>query len=255
VKRLARTLVAFVLLVSFSSARAAESPPDAGTGNSCVAFVLRSVRASNPEDVCRLLIGNRDPHGGSNVDRLFEFRTQDLGDGTPAYVFAHRPGKDAYAYVPSFHFVRDGEKLVLVFDGGGLPTSYLTDHPKVNGRYQIERASRADIANLYRKREDERWFWTGREYSKAFSRVTIEQAKDPKLNGVTVTWNPAAEEIYRKAGRSWTHVVRPGDTLGGIAKRYGVTVDELARQNGIASATGLQVGRELRFDSWKTYSR
>jgi hypothetical protein len=243
-----------IFLASAGAGRPGESSPASGS-SSCVDFVVGNVQCANPEEACRLLLGDRDPHAGSNVDRIFDFRTQDLGDGTKAYVFAHRPGRDAYAFVPSFHFVRDGEKLALVFDGRGLPTTYLTDHPKVNGRYQIERTSRADIAGLYRKREEERWFWTGHEYAKAFSRVTIEQAKDPKLNGVTTSWNPETEELYRKAGRSWTHVVGSGDTLGAIAKRFGVPVEEIERQNDIRNAASLRIGQQLRFESWKTYAR
>jgi hypothetical protein len=252
-----RSLGIFIVTILLGSARAGrsgESSPASGTG-SCVDFVTANVQCANPEEACRLLLGDRDPHAGSNVDRIFDFRAQDLGDGTKAYVFAHRPGKDQYSFVPSYHFVRDGEKLVLVFDGRGLPTAYLTDHPKVNGRYQIERTSRADIAGLYRKREEERWFWTGREYAKAFSRMTVEQAKDPKLNGVTMTWNREVEELYRNAGRSWTHVVSRGDTLGGIAKRFGVTVEEIERQNDVRNAGSLRVGQQLRYESWKTYAR
>jgi LysM repeat protein len=39
--------------------------------------------------------------------------------------------------------------------------------------------------------------------------------------------------------------VRPGDTLGGIAARHGVTTTSLARFNGISSADVLSIGRSL----------
>lgn len=42
------------------------------------------------------------------------------------------------------------------------------------------------------------------------------------------------------------HVVRPGETLAGIAWRYGVTVDRLAQANGLRSANLIYVGQQLR---------
>lgn len=49
------------------------------------------------------------------------------------------------------------------------------------------------------------------------------------------------------AGRRTSyHTVRSGDTLSEISKRYGVSVSQLARLNGISSRTTLRVGRKLR---------
>ncbi|GHA58061.1 peptidase [Pontibacter akesuensis] len=46
--------------------------------------------------------------------------------------------------------------------------------------------------------------------------------------------------------RAAYHKVRSGDTLSGIAKKYGVTVSQLTRLNGISSRTTLRVGKSLR---------
>ncbi|WP_175490945.1 M23 family metallopeptidase [Pontibacter chinhatensis] len=46
--------------------------------------------------------------------------------------------------------------------------------------------------------------------------------------------------------RAVYHKVRGGDTLSGIAKRYGVSVSQLTRLNGISTRTTLRVGRSLR---------
>jgi LysM repeat protein len=43
-----------------------------------------------------------------------------------------------------------------------------------------------------------------------------------------------------------THVVQPGETLSSIARRYGVSVDTLARQNGIVNLNLVRVGQVLR---------
>lgn len=42
------------------------------------------------------------------------------------------------------------------------------------------------------------------------------------------------------------HRVRRGDTLGGIARRYGVSVAQLTRLNGISTRTILRIGQNLR---------
>jgi membrane-bound lytic murein transglycosylase D len=41
------------------------------------------------------------------------------------------------------------------------------------------------------------------------------------------------------------HVVKPGDTLWGVARRYGVTVPALASENGLSSQAGLVAGAKL----------
>ena len=51
----------------------------------------------------------------------------------------------------------------------------------------------------------------------------------------------AAEAAARKY-----HTIRSGDTLSGIAKRYGTTVNNLCRLNGIKATTTLQIGKRLR---------
>ncbi len=239
--------------MAFAYARSASAAPA-----TCAEAVVAKVPCSNAEEVCRQLVGDRDPNEGVDLDGMFEFRVQDLGDGTKGYVFMQRAGRDAYSVVPNFHFAKSGERLELYFDGHGVPASYLTDRPKVNGRFQIERLSRADIPGIYKKRDAERWFWNGSEYAKAFTRRTVEQAKDPKLNGTTTSWEPGAEAEYRNAkgsGGSWTHTVAAGDTLGAIASKHGVSIDEIMRQNDVKSAGSLRLGQQIRYEGWKLNAR
>jgi LysM repeat protein len=49
-----------------------------------------------------------------------------------------------------------------------------------------------------------------------------------------------------KASSSRTHVVRWGDTLSSLAKRYGVTVADLRRANGLSAETTLRAGESLK---------
>ncbi len=46
--------------------------------------------------------------------------------------------------------------------------------------------------------------------------------------------------------RSVLHKVRPGDTLGAIAERYGVSVSSIARRNRMSSRSTLRIGQKLR---------
>jgi LysM repeat protein len=43
-----------------------------------------------------------------------------------------------------------------------------------------------------------------------------------------------------------THLVRRGDTLSGLAKRYGVSVSELRRANGLSEREMLKAGESIR---------
>jgi LysM repeat protein len=55
---------------------------------------------------------------------------------------------------------------------------------------------------------------------------------------------PDAPAPSARAGR--TYVVQSGDTLGRIAKRFGSTVEQLAKDNGIANPNQLSVGQKLK---------
>ena len=49
-----------------------------------------------------------------------------------------------------------------------------------------------------------------------------------------------------------TYVVRAGDTLTRIARRYGLTINELVRLNGLADASTIYVGQVLRLRDTST---
>jgi LysM repeat protein len=52
-------------------------------------------------------------------------------------------------------------------------------------------------------------------------------------------------------GSSMTHVVKTGDTLGSIARKYQVKVGDLATANNIADPTKIRVGQKLKIPGWQ----
>ncbi|WP_224744021.1 M23 family metallopeptidase [Pontibacter aquaedesilientis] len=77
---------------------------------------------------------------------------------------------------------------------------------------------------------------------------------DYLLKGQSFVITSALFNYYNRAKGSSTsgsrkasyHKVRSGDTLSGIAKRYGVPVTQITKLNGISTRTTLKVGRSLR---------
>jgi LysM repeat protein len=53
-------------------------------------------------------------------------------------------------------------------------------------------------------------------------------------------------DIKKVAGTANYYYIRSGDTLGGIAARYGTSVSALCRLNGISATTILRIGRAIR---------
>ncbi len=52
-------------------------------------------------------------------------------------------------------------------------------------------------------------------------------------------------------GSSMTHVVKTGDTLGSIARKYQVKVGDLATANNIADPTKIRIGQKLKIPGWQ----
>jgi LysM repeat protein len=61
---------------------------------------------------------------------------------------------------------------------------------------------------------------------------------------------PPAEP--KAAAESVTHVVKSGETLGAIARKYQVSVGEIATANNITDPAKIRPGRELIIPGWKT---
>ncbi|MBW8782487.1 MAG: LysM peptidoglycan-binding domain-containing protein [Verrucomicrobia bacterium] len=63
---------------------------------------------------------------------------------------------------------------------------------------------------------------------------------------------PAPETVAQPArGGSMTHVIKAGETLGSIARKYQVKTGDLAAANNIADPTKIRVGQELKIPGWQ----
>ncbi|MFQ3577049.1 MAG: M23 family metallopeptidase [Cytophagales bacterium] len=70
--------------------------------------------------------------------------------------------------------------------------------------------------------------------------------QDCSLKGRIVWVSQSNFEYMKEARKVHFHTIRNGDSLGKIAKRYGVSVTRLCKLNGISTQTKLKIGRKLR---------
>lgn len=81
--------------------------------------------------------------------------------------------------------------------------------------------------------------------------LLVEYANIPNKNKILknqVLLLPKAAKVAAtpKPARAKTHKVRPGENLSVIAKKYGTTVDRLAKSNGIKNKNVIYVGQVLK---------
>ena len=225
-----------------------------------VAWILSKVPCDNAEEVALRVFGeSRDSIFALPDCRLsLDFRVQDLGDGTTAFILEPPGGNGNWAHIPNYHFVKVGTELQLIFDGGGVYTEHLDRGPKFNGRYLIASRWRADsgersgdgsITLVYHTAY---FFWDGSRYVKAYTQTETFEAKDPEKKKLTVEWHEAGGKGFLSARVTWEHEVRWGDTLSAISHRYGTDIDEVVSQNGIEEPDVISTGQFLRYDSSRT---
>ena len=76
---------------------------------------------------------------------------------------------------------------------------------------------------------------------------TVEKAEVKTENVATVAETASkAEASGDMENTPVYHKIKSGDTLGGIAVKYGTTVQKLCELNGITRTTILRLGRSLR---------
>ncbi|MBO5873480.1 MAG: LysM peptidoglycan-binding domain-containing protein, partial [Rikenellaceae bacterium] len=74
----------------------------------------------------------------------------------------------------------------------------------------------------------------------------LEEDEDLEFPLLSDDSAPVKAENAERASREIWHIVKQGDMLSKIARRYGVTVNQICRLNNIKSTTTLRIGRRLR---------
>lgn len=64
----------------------------------------------------------------------------------------------------------------------------------------------------------------------------------------TLTISPETFSYVKEARKVYFHRVRRGDTLSGISRKYGVSMNKICKINGIRKTTVLRVGQRLRIN-------
>lgn len=87
--------------------------------------------------------------------------------------------------------------------------------------------------------------WSGQKYVPKGYRLRIPRRSSGPEPELVLAQIPASETILRqKADR--TYRVRRGDTLSGIARRYGVSINDLVALNGLRSRNRIRIGQALK---------
>ncbi len=75
---------------------------------------------------------------------------------------------------------------------------------------------------------------------------TISKKDTLPMHRIALTNETSRYAPSSLGGHSTTHIVRKGDSLGGIAKKYGVSVKRIADYNGIYNPNSLKVGQKIK---------
>jgi hypothetical protein len=221
-----------------------------------VQHVLRCAPCQNPEDVVQIVWGEgvTEDLERQDLSQLVSATDceieEDIGNGQKAYIFYPPGGSGQWAGRPNYHFVKEHEKLRLIFESGSQ-AMYATFRPQINGRYEIEEGWRADFVGGI---SDDRvalawgirvWFWAGTQYLPAYTEYTIEEATDPSLLGTKRIWEEENRLLYETAPRTRTYVIQPGDTLWAICQQEDLDMADIISQNNILRPDVIYSGQIL----------
>jgi membrane-bound lytic murein transglycosylase D len=134
------------------------------------------------------------------------------------------PVEPASSSLSGFHRVQRGENLTVVAEEYGVTVSQLRAWNALGPNDAVRTGQRIRVAPPAAKRSAPR--------STSTVRVATSGSNPPTVVG------PSAA--------SRTHTVRRGETLTGLAKRYGVSVQALRDANGLSARDGLRAGATLR---------
>jgi membrane-bound lytic murein transglycosylase D len=219
---------------------------------------IRQVTPPHQEAVVRVPAGTGElvtaryaalePKARVNFVEHTVLRGQTLGAIARSYRVSVRLISDANPGV-SFRRLRPGTHLVI-------PTSYVPNLPEpaaVRRRVHATAVAAASGTTIrYRVRSGESLWTISRKYGTTIARLrslnALSSSEELKIGQVIRVPAPAQDVAAAPAAvgtDGQTHVVRRGESLWTIARRYGVSVSALCTANGIDSSDVIKAGSRL----------
>uniref|UniRef100_UPI0040579507 peptidoglycan DD-metalloendopeptidase family protein n=1 Tax=Alistipes sp. TaxID=1872444 RepID=UPI0040579507 len=158
--------------------------------------------------------------------------------------------------------------LVVIRHDNGLETYYghLSERKVVPGQW-VEAGQIIGLGGSTGRSSGPHLHFETRYYGQTFDPERLIDFETGDLRRQTIVLRRSYFDIHSNAGQDFEeeialeeeirqaeaeraamryHTIRSGDTLGAIARKYGTTVTNICRLNGIKSTTVLQIGRKLR---------
>ena len=172
--------------------------PDQVAHSAAVQYVVQLLPScKNPHELAKMIFG-RVPQEYANTENYQDiqhkiqrtrFHTQDLGDGTIAYIFDLPGGAGQFAEAPNKHFISKNGVLPF-FHGVGLQTCYRIEGAKINRKYQIDQDDLVEWSQDMIRIRHSRWFWHHDRYIEAYADITDFHGTS------TREWNLSAQLSY-----------------------------------------------------------
>lgn len=184
-------------------------------------------------------------------------KTSDFGNrryhyhyGVDIKVYVGDPIKTAFAGVVRVsHYDGDYGNVVVVRHINGLETLYgHMSKLKVHEGDWVEAGDIVGLGGSTGRSTGSHLHFEARYLGEPINPNSIINWETGELKMDTLYLNKSNFSYLREIRKQKYCSIRPGDTLSGIARRYGTTVSHLCSLNGIKSSTTLRVGRKLRYN-------
>ena len=201
-------------------------------------FGWRKQRMHKGEDI-KLYVG--DTVRAAFDGRVRICRSDRRGYGN-FYVIRHDNGLETIYGHLSKHIVKQDEyvKAGQAIGLGGSTGRSTGPHLHFEMRYMGIALDPADLIDFVTFQPRSQIFKLDRK------RAEWEQSNKGKRSALASSRGSSSRSSGSRRSSPAIHVVRKGDTLGGIARRYGTTVNRLCKLNGIRANTKLQLGKRLK---------
>lgn len=138
--------------------------------------------------------------------------------------------------------------------GSSMDEQLLGPHADTTGTQDAENTAKQDAGDAKAGTKDTKSDATGKDSAKHDAKVDADGATKADADAGQTTQEPAPTSgqtdasVGAAAGSAkiQTYDVQWGDTLSGVSRSTGVSVDDLARENGIADVNLIYAGSSLR---------